>query len=95
MSDRDKSLHVLQHALGLDDYGQGEAYRNHYVCGPGHHGYDLCMAHVEAGRMVRSEPREKSPEPTKLTRAQKRYREWLRADCGMEFVEWLKEMKHA
>ena len=115
MSDRDKSLHVLQHALGLDDYGQGEAYRNHYVCGPGHDGYELCMAHVEAGRMVRSEPREifggdycfqvteegkahvreKSPEPTKLTRAQKRYREWLRADCGMEFGEWLKEMKHA
>ena len=56
MADRDESLHVLQHALGLDDYGQGKAYRNHYVCGPGHDGYELCMAHVEAGRMIRHEP---------------------------------------
>lgn len=54
---RDESLHVLQHALGLDDYGQGTWYRNHYVCGPGHHGYDLCMQHVEAGRMECHEAR--------------------------------------
>jgi hypothetical protein len=55
-AERDPSLHCLQHALGLDDYGQGTAFRNHYVCGPGHHGWDLCMAHVEAGRMWRAEP---------------------------------------
>ena len=117
---RDASLHVLQHALGLDDYGMGDrgmhpfnAYRNHYVCGPGHHGYDICMEHVEAGRMERHEPRavfggghcftvtdagkayvrDHSPKPPKLTRAQKRYRDWLdsgSAVSGMKFGDWLK-----
>lgn len=57
MAERDQSLHVLQHALGLDDYGQGRAYRNHYVTGPGCDGWALCMAHVAAGRMVRHDPR--------------------------------------
>lgn len=112
-SERDESLHVLQHALGLDDYGQGTWHRNHYVCGPGHHGYDLCMEHVAAGRMVQHESgaifggdfcftvtdagkahvREKSPVPPKLTRSQRRYREWLTSGAdftGMKFGEWLK-----
>lgn len=26
----------------------------------------------------------------KLTRSQRRYRSWLKADCGMSFGEWLK-----
>ncbi len=26
-------LHILQHSLGLDGYGQGRQYRNHYVAG--------------------------------------------------------------
>lgn len=26
-------LHILQHSLGLDQYGQGRQYRNHYVAG--------------------------------------------------------------
>jgi hypothetical protein len=104
-------LHILQHALGLDQYGQGTQYRNHYVCGPGHHGYDDCRALVSAGLMVERPPHElyggdscftvtdagkeavlrESPDPPKLTRGQKRYREWLRADCGMKFGEWLRE----
>jgi hypothetical protein len=33
MLDRDL-LHILQHSLGLDQYGQGRDYRNHYVAGP-------------------------------------------------------------
>lgn len=28
-----EQLHVLQHALGLDKYGQGEMYRNHFCAG--------------------------------------------------------------
>lgn len=55
---RDESLHILQHALGLDDYGQGTAYRNHYVADDGHDNWSLLMAHVEAGRMWRAEPSE-------------------------------------
>jgi hypothetical protein len=58
MSERDPSLHILQHALGLDDYGRGKSYRNHYVTGPSCDGWDLCMAHVEAGRMEKHEPRD-------------------------------------
>lgn len=54
---RDQALHTLQHALGLDDYGQGESYRNHFVTGPECDNWSLCMAQVEAGRMVRHEPR--------------------------------------
>lgn len=50
---RDESLHILQHALGLDDYGRGRSYRNHYVAGEDCDSWPLLMAHVEAGRMVR------------------------------------------
>ena len=45
-------LHILQHSLGLDQYGQGTWYRNHYVCGTGHHGYDDCRALCELGLMT-------------------------------------------
>ena len=31
-----------------------------------------------------------SPAPPKLTRSQKRYRDYLDADCNMKFGEWLK-----
>lgn len=57
MSERDPSLHILQHSLGLDDYGQGKQYRNHFVTGPDCDNWSMCMAHVEAGRMVRHGPR--------------------------------------
>jgi hypothetical protein len=53
---RDPALHVLQHALGLDDYGQGESYRNRFVTDEGTDDWPLLIAHVEAGRMVRRDP---------------------------------------
>jgi hypothetical protein len=106
-------LHILQHALGLDQYGQGTWYRNHYVCGPGHHGYDDCQALVADGFMTerrsiswiggdscfvvtdagKEAVKRESPEAPKLTRSQKRYREWLRIRdvCGLIFGQWLKE----
>ncbi len=111
---RDQDLHILQHALGLDDCGQGRAYRNHYVADVGHHGYDACMAHVEAGRMTKHGPsemyggeqsfcfvvteagrkyvREHSPPypRVRLTRSQRRYREYLAQDSGLPFGEWLR-----
>ncbi|MDG9858438.1 hypothetical protein N7403_31700 [Pseudomonas nitroreducens] len=42
-------LHILQHSLGLDEYGQGRQYRNHYVAG----GDDvrLCRELVALGYM--------------------------------------------
>lgn len=45
-----------------------------------------CFAATEAGHaLVRS----KEPPPKKYARSQKRYQEWLRADLGISFREWL------
>lgn len=44
-------LHILQHSLGLDQYGQGRQYRNHFVTGPETDNYPACRALVEAGLM--------------------------------------------
>lgn len=30
---KNELLHILQHSLGLDGFGQGNAYRNHYCAG--------------------------------------------------------------
>lgn len=42
-------LHILQHSLGVDEYGQGNQYRNHYVAG----GVDVehCRQLVSLGYM--------------------------------------------
>lgn len=45
-------LHILQHSLGLDEFGCGEHYRNRFVCGPGHSDFDACRAMVASGLMV-------------------------------------------
>ena len=55
---RDASLHILQHALGLDDYGRGKSYRDHFVTGPGCDDWELCEEHLKAGRMTRRGPHE-------------------------------------
>lgn len=47
-----EQLHILQHSLGVDQYGRGEQYRNHYVAGEGHHSWEHLQALVEAGLMV-------------------------------------------
>jgi hypothetical protein len=63
--ERDASLHILQHALGLDQYGRAQSRvpgydRNYFVADEGGgpaSDWGLCMAHVEAGRMKRHGPR--------------------------------------
>ena len=45
-------LSILQHALGLNQFGQGTQYRNHFVTGPGCHDYEVCMALVMEGLMT-------------------------------------------
>lgn len=45
------ALGILQHSLGLDKYGRGRDYRNHFVTGPGTRDFDPCLALVEAGLM--------------------------------------------
>lgn len=44
-------LHILQHALGVDEYGQGQQYRNHFVTGIESSDYPLCCELVELGLM--------------------------------------------
>jgi len=47
-----EQLHILQHSLGLDKYGQGEQYRNSFVTGKGSKDFDKCNSLVVAGFMV-------------------------------------------
>ncbi len=104
-----EQLHILQHALGLDEFGRGSMYRNHFCAG----GDDevICKSLVDLGYMQRHATTptmpyyncsvteagkaavlRESPVPPKLTRGQRKYREYLKvADClNMTFIEWLK-----
>ena len=47
-----KHLQILQHSLGLDQYGRGSMYRNHFVTGEGSTDYADCMTLVDAGYMA-------------------------------------------
>ncbi|ACI55741.1 hypothetical protein Rleg2_2467 [Rhizobium leguminosarum bv. trifolii WSM2304] len=47
-----KLLHILQHTLGLDQYGRGTFYRNHFVTGEGSKDHADCMALVDLGFMA-------------------------------------------
>lgn len=53
----DPLLHLLQHALGLDDYGRGTMYRNHFVTGEGCDGWTLLNQAVTDGLATRHDPR--------------------------------------
>jgi hypothetical protein len=46
-------LHVIQHSLGVDEYGDGDQYRNHFVTGEGSIDYPVCMDAVARGLMSR------------------------------------------
>ncbi|EJL54888.1 hypothetical protein PMI09_02204 [Rhizobium sp. CF122] len=46
-----KFLHILQHTLGLDQYGRGTFYRNHFVTGEGRKDHADCMSLVDLGFM--------------------------------------------
>lgn len=101
-----EQLQILQHSLGVDRYGQGPMYRNHFCAG----GADetVCRELVALGYMETFERsylpyyncrvtesgkqamRVESPKPPVLTRGQKRYRAFLHADTGGSFIEWLR-----
>jgi len=99
-------LHILQHSLGVDQYGQGQMYRNHFCAGEDDE--PACRALVAKGFMKQHATtamlpyfncnvtdegkrvmKERSPKAPILTRSQKRYREFLDADSGVSFREWL------
>lgn len=46
-----EQLHILQHSLGLDEYGRGTGHRNHFVTGEGSTNHPTCMSLVELGHM--------------------------------------------
>ena len=50
-----KKLHIIQHALGLDRFGQGAFYRNHFVLDVGCNNYQTLQSLVEEGLMTESE----------------------------------------
>jgi hypothetical protein len=62
--DAAKLLHVLQHALGRDQYGRsrsrhappGEDYRNHFCAGEGSDDFVTCRAAVAQGLMREHPP---------------------------------------
>lgn len=101
-----RQLEILQHALGVDQFGRGQMYRNHFCAGGADE--DTCRGLVALGYMAtftrsylpyynctvteagKAAMIAQSPAPPKLTRGQRRYRAFLKADGGMSFGEWLK-----
>ncbi len=88
-----KQLEVLQHALGVDQFGRGEMYRNHFCAGGSDE--DTCRELVALGYMEtftrsylpyynctvtesgKAAMLAASPKPPKLTRSQQRYLRYL------------------
>jgi hypothetical protein len=111
-----RQLEILQHALGVDEHGQGKMYRNHFCADgadettcrqlvalgymrtwrgadergqvPGFPYYNCSVTEEGKYAVIRE-----SPPPPKLTRSQRRYREFLKADTGYSFGEWMKAQK--
>lgn len=48
-----KQVDILQHSLGLDQYGRGQMRRNHFVTGEGSKDHADCMSLVSLGLMSR------------------------------------------
>ncbi len=107
-----QQLHVLQHSMGLDEYGRGSKYRNRYVCDPqplleslvalgfmydngalqiadGMHVY--CVTPAGEDAIERESP--KAPKAPKVSRSRQRYLDFLSADTGETFIEWLRRRK--
>lgn len=47
----DPTLHIIQHSLGCDQYGQGEQYRNRFITGEGSIDHPICLEAVKRGLM--------------------------------------------
>jgi len=101
-----RQLEILQHSLGVDQYGRGQQHRNHFCAGEDDE--PTCRELVGMGFMetfqrewlpyynctVTREGKAamfaQSPKPPKLTRSQQRYRRFLNADTGASFGEWIR-----
>ena len=82
-----KQLHILQHALGVNEYGLGEQYRNNYVGGAEECRPLVAMGYMtehKASEITGGDPlftvtdagknavKDESPNPPKITRSQQR-----------------------
>jgi hypothetical protein len=47
----DSELQIIQHSLGLDQYGRGRGYRNHFCTGAKSRDHSVCAALVAQGFM--------------------------------------------
>jgi hypothetical protein len=101
-----RQLEILQHALGVDQYGRGQFTREHFCAGDDDE--PACRELVAMGYMQnftrswlpdyncivtaagKAAMLSASPPAPVLTRSQKRYRQYLDADSGLSFREWLK-----
>lgn len=106
-----EQLQILQHALGVDKFGRGPMYRNHFCAGAGDE--PICRELVQLGLMETFERKwlpyynctvteagkramlRNSPKPPKLSRSEKRYREWLRVGDLISFGDWLRRKTDA
>lgn len=50
----DDRLHILQHSLGLNQYGQGAGHRNYFLTGIGGTDYPHCVEAVADGLMTQT-----------------------------------------
>ncbi len=100
-----EELHILRHALGLQEDGSRKSYRNYYAAEPDderlgvlvsngwmRHGRDvmggLQYYHVtDEGIRIATKSLTVGQE---LTRAKKRYRQYLKSDSGLSFMDWLR-----
>lgn len=109
-SNMNDGLRILQHALGVDKYGEGRQYRNHFATGPGGSDFAICTELVSDGLMLNRgssvlsggsdcfvvTPKGvdfvalNSPAKPRLTRSQQNYQDFLDADCGFTFGEWMR-----
>jgi len=48
----DKKVHILRHALGINDDGHGNEYRNYFTSGPDCDNFAMLREMVAAGLMV-------------------------------------------
>ena len=101
-----EQLQILQHSLGVDEYGRGPISRNYFCAGSGDE--DICRSLVAMGYMKtfkrsyltyynctvtesgKSAMLAESPHAPKLTRSQQRYRRYLKSNTGESFRDWLK-----
>lgn len=49
----ERILSILQHSLGVDKFGRGTQYREHFVTGEGSIDYPICMEAERLGLMTR------------------------------------------